>query len=84
MRHVSSQELQRNIGQVQDMALQEPVSITRHGRERLVLLSAEEYQRLKNRDKQALAVEEIPDWLAREIGEAEMDARFQHLDSLMD
>lgn len=84
MRHVSSQELQRNIGQVQDMALQEPVSITRHGRERLVLLSAEEYQRLKIRDKQALAAKEIPDWLAHEIGKAEMDARFEHLDSLMD
>ncbi len=84
MRHVSSQELQRNIGQVQDMALQEPVSITRHGRERLVLLSAEEYQRLKQRDKQALAAQEIPDWLAQELAATEMDPRFEHLNNLMD
>ncbi len=84
MRHVSSQELQRNIGQVQDLALQEPVSITRHGGERLVLLSSEEYRRLKSRDKQAQATHEIPQWLAEKVGEAEMDARFAHLDALMD
>lgn len=84
MRHVSSQELQRNIGQVQDMALQEPVSITHHGRERLVLLSAEEYQRLKLRDKQALAAQEIPGWLAQELAATEMDPRFDHLNDLMD
>lgn len=46
---VSSAEFQRNLGLYQDKALAEPVTITKNGRERLVLLSVDEYHRLKNR-----------------------------------
>jgi len=45
---VSSAEFQRNLGLYQDKALAEPVTITKNGRERLVLLSVDEYHRLKN------------------------------------
>jgi prevent-host-death family protein len=45
---VSSAEFQRNLGLYQDKALAEPVTITKNGRERLVLLSVDEYQRLKS------------------------------------
>jgi prevent-host-death family protein len=44
---VSSAEFQRKLGLYQDKALAEPVTITKNGRERLVLLSVDEYQRLK-------------------------------------
>lgn len=44
---ISSAEFQRNLGLYQDKALAEPVTITKNGRERLVLLSVDEYQRLK-------------------------------------
>ena len=84
MRRISAQELQRKVGEVQDMALVEPVAITRHGREHLVLLSAEEYRRLKRRDRRSHATEELPEWLVDAIAEAEMDARFDGLDELMD
>jgi prevent-host-death family protein len=40
-------DFQRNIGRYQEIAQREPVEITRHGRPALVLLSAEEYERLK-------------------------------------
>ena len=53
---VSSAEFQRNFGAYQDKALLEPVAITRNGRERIVVLSAEEYHRLKRRDRVALPV----------------------------
>lgn len=46
---VSSAEFQRNLGLYQDKALAEPVTITKNGRERLVLLSVSEYHRLKTR-----------------------------------
>lgn len=46
---VSSAEFQRNLGLYQDKALAEPVTITKNGRERLVLLSVNEYHRLKTR-----------------------------------
>jgi prevent-host-death family protein len=59
MRTITSAEFQRNFGRYQDVALTEPVAITRNGRERLVVLSAEEYQRLKRRDREVLGLEDF-------------------------
>ncbi len=50
MPSVSSTDFQRNPGPYQDTAMREPVTITAYGRDRLVLLSAEEYKRLKRID----------------------------------
>ncbi len=52
---VPATTLVRKFGEYQDVALREPVSITSNGRERLVLLSADEYRRLKRRDRQVLS-----------------------------
>jgi hypothetical protein len=41
------------------MALVEPVSVTRNGRERVIILSAEEYHRLKRRDRQVLSLDDF-------------------------
>ncbi len=46
MTRVSATEFQSNIGAFSDAALREPVIITSHQRDRLVLLSAEECRRL--------------------------------------
>jgi PHD/YefM family antitoxin component YafN of YafNO toxin-antitoxin module len=51
---VSSGDFLKLYGRIVEMALKEPVSITSHGRERLVLLSAEEYRRLKANEQTAL------------------------------
>jgi hypothetical protein len=56
---VSAAEFQRNIGRYQDMALVQPV--TRNGRERTVMISVEEYHRLKRRDRQVLVLEDFTD-----------------------
>ncbi|MBV8686940.1 MAG: type II toxin-antitoxin system Phd/YefM family antitoxin [Alphaproteobacteria bacterium] len=50
----SSARVQKEFGRFRSIALREPVMITNHGREDLVLLSAEEYRRLKRRDREAL------------------------------
>jgi PHD/YefM family antitoxin component YafN of YafNO toxin-antitoxin module len=50
---VSSAEFLKSYGRFTEQALREPVSITSHGRDRLVLLSAEEYERLRQQDRQA-------------------------------
>jgi PHD/YefM family antitoxin component YafN of YafNO toxin-antitoxin module len=55
---VNSDELQRN-GSIQDLALVQPVTITSNGLDRLVLLSAEEYRRLKRRDRQVMGLEDF-------------------------
>ena len=46
MTRVTATEFKNNIGAFSDAAMQAPVIITSHQRDRLVLLSAEEYHRL--------------------------------------
>jgi prevent-host-death family protein len=58
---VTAGDFQRNLGQYQDRALVEPVIITRNGRERTVLISADEYRRLKRRDREVLALDDFTD-----------------------
>jgi prevent-host-death family protein len=56
METITAGDFQRKIGHYQDRALVEPVMVTRNGRERLVLLSAEEFKRLKRRDRQVMGL----------------------------
>jgi prevent-host-death family protein len=56
---VSAADFQRNIGRYQDLALRQPVAVTRNGRESCVLLSTEEYRRLKRRDREVLGSEDF-------------------------
>jgi prevent-host-death family protein len=58
---VSAADFQRNIGRYQDLALTQPVAVTRNGRERTVLISVDEYQRLKRRDRQVLSLDDFTD-----------------------
>jgi prevent-host-death family protein len=50
---VTAAELQKHFGRFRDLALREPVSVTHHGRDSLVILSADEYVRLKALEKEA-------------------------------
>lgn len=77
---VSSAEFQRNFGAYQDKALLEPVAITRNGRERIVVLSADEYHRLKRRDREALPVGALSDADLAAIARAEMAPQHRCLD----
>ncbi|MFN3717302.1 MAG: type II toxin-antitoxin system Phd/YefM family antitoxin [Rhizobium rhizophilum] len=56
---VSAAEFQRQSGRYFDLALTQPVVITRNGRERTVMISTEEYQRLKRRDREVLRAEDF-------------------------
>ena len=44
---ITAADLARQFGKYRDIALREPVSVTHHGRETLVMLAADEYKRLK-------------------------------------
>ncbi len=68
---VTSAEFIKNYGQLADKALTEPVTITRNGHERLVLLSVDEYARLKRRDRQVLRAGEMPNELVDAIAATE-------------
>jgi PHD/YefM family antitoxin component YafN of YafNO toxin-antitoxin module len=81
---VPAAEFERNTGTYQDRALIEPVFVTRNGREKTVLLSVEEYRRLKRRDREVLAVSQLSDEDLNAIALAEMPAEFNHLDAELD
>lgn len=57
----TSAELVRDFARVSDVALAEPVLVTKNGRPRHVLLSVAEYERLKRRDQIAIHAAETPE-----------------------
>src|SRR4051794_36060592 len=54
-------EISRNFGQWQDRALQAPVRVTHHGRPRVVIVSAAEFERLLTDREESF---ESPSWTA--------------------
>jgi prevent-host-death family protein len=71
---VAAADIGKNFGQFADKALVEPVTITKYGREHLVLLSAEEYARLKRRDRRVYRAHEVPDDLVSAVAVTEPPA----------
>ncbi|MGO9173950.1 MAG: type II toxin-antitoxin system prevent-host-death family antitoxin [Rhodomicrobium sp.] len=53
MIRIGASDFQRAFDAISEMAERDPVAITKQGRDRLVVMSAEEYLRLKRRDGQA-------------------------------
>jgi hypothetical protein len=81
---VTSAEFIKNYGQLADKALSEPFTITRNGRDRLVVLSVDEYTRLKRRDRCVLGLEDFTDEEIASIKQAEVPPEYAHLDSELD
>jgi prevent-host-death family protein len=80
---VTSTEFGKEVGHYQEAALSQPVVITRNGRDRTVMISAEEYHRLMRRDRQVFASGELPDDMLDAIATSEMDPRHSALDNLI-
>ena len=76
---VTTAEFIKGYGTLADKALTEPVTITKNGRDRLVLVSADEYARLKRRDRRAVLPEELTAEDVAAIAASEMDPRHDHL-----
>ena len=68
---VTSTEFQARFGQLADKALTGPVTITKNGHDRLVLISAEEYARLRRRERRVYRSGEMPQYLLDAIRQAE-------------
>ena len=58
---VTSAEFQKGFGRYREAALKEPLTITNHGRESLVLMAADEYRRLKRRERRVMGLEDFSD-----------------------
>lgn len=78
---VTTAEFIKNYGTLADRALAEPLTITKNGRDRLVLVSAAEYDRLRSRDRRAIRAGELTGDEIALIAEAEMPAGYEHLDA---
>jgi prevent-host-death family protein len=61
MARVPASEFQREFGRLRGVAHREAVIVTSHGRDDVVLVSAEEYQRLRGLDRRAMHVSELSD-----------------------
>jgi prevent-host-death family protein len=76
---VSASEFQRNVGYYQDVALTQPVAITKNGRDRTVLLSATEYDRLKRHDRRVIVSGEFTEAELEAIEKSEVPAEYNYL-----
>ena len=80
---ITSAQFQKAFGRYREAALREPLMITNHGRESLVLLSAEEYRRLKQRDRVVMRVEDLDEETVRAIMDAEIPTEARAFDHEM-
>lgn len=78
---VTESEFQRAVGSLTDKAQQEPVTITRNGRDHVVVVSAEEYARLKRRDRRVGLTDELPEEWIDAVRNAKVPDEFAHLDA---
>lgn len=84
MTKVTSSQFIRTPGVYQDQAQREPVVIMKHNREHTVLLSAEEYRRLKRRDRLVFRIGELSDADIAAIAAAEAPAEAAAFDHELD
>jgi prevent-host-death family protein len=78
---VTTSEFQRAFSTWTEKAAEEPVTITKEGRDHLVVLSADEYARLKRRDRQVGLASELPEEWVEAVRDAKVPNEYAHLDA---
>jgi prevent-host-death family protein len=78
---LSASEFQDRVGEALDRSLSQPVLITKHGRPRNVVLSYDEYERLRARDRRAMRAEDLTDEDIAALETSEMAPGYEHLDA---
>lgn len=81
MIRMTEAELPGGLGALAEKARHEPVTITKDGRDDLVLLSAEEYARLKRRDRWVGLAEDLPEEWIEAVLSAKVPDEFAALDA---
>ena len=78
---VTASEFQQAFGMLSDKARHEPVVITKHGRDSLVVMAAEEWARLKRRDRRVGLAAELPEEWVEAVRRAKVPDEFARLDT---
>lgn len=81
---VSSAEFLKSYGALSDKALSEPITITRNGRDRLVLVSAEEFERIRRYAPRSRRIEDLTDEELTMISQARVSSEHDHLNVLVE
>jgi len=81
---VTVAEFIRDYPRLSDQAMTEPVTLTRDGCDRLVVMSIEEYERLTRRDRIVIGVEDLTEAEITLIEQAEVPAEYAYLDAELD
>jgi len=81
---VSSAEFIKKYGALSDSALNEPVTITCNGRDRLVLLSVDEFERMRRYAPRSRSIEDLTDRELEMISAARVSAEHDHVNALLD
>jgi PHD/YefM family antitoxin component YafN of YafNO toxin-antitoxin module len=77
---VSTAEFIKNYGTLADKALTEPLTITKNGRDRFVLVEAAEFARLMRRDRKVKRLEDFTPEEMELIKNSKMPEGYEHLD----
>jgi len=78
---LSASEFQDRVGEALDRSLSQPVLITKHGRPRNVVLSYDEYERLRARDRRAVRAEDLTDEDIAALEASEMAPGYEPLNA---
>jgi prevent-host-death family protein len=78
---VTSSEFQQSFGLLSDRARHEPVVITKHGRDSLVVMPVQEWERLKRRDRRVGLASELPGEWVEAVSKARVPEEFDPLDA---
>jgi prevent-host-death family protein len=78
---LSASEFQDRVGEALDRSLSQPVLITKHGRPRNVVLSYDEYERLRARDRRAVRAQDLTDEDIAAIEASEIAPGYEHLNA---
>ena len=69
---VTSAEAQKNFGRHREQALADPVFVTQYGKPSVVIISAAEYERLKELDRRVMRLEDMSDAEVEEMLNSEI------------
>ncbi len=78
---VSASQFQAAFGALSDKARHEPVIITKHGHDSLVVMSAEEWHRLMRRDRRVGLTAELPEEWIEAVRQANVPDEFAPLNA---
>jgi prevent-host-death family protein len=78
---ITASKFQQGFGLLTDQARRAPVVITKHGRDSLVVMPIEEWERLKRRDRKVGLTAALSEEWVEAISNAEVPAEFDHLDA---